>query len=118
MRKRTVSVRWRVIGVFGGYCFFFGIATALAQAPLHPGLEIINHASSAIRDIYAKPSGSPKWGSKLQESAIAAGASREVKVPSETNCSYDIRVVYENGHAEEHAGADICQRARIVFEKG
>jgi hypothetical protein len=82
---------------------------------LHPGLQIVNHTKSAITQVYAKPSGSPKWGSKLADAKIPAGNTQWVKVPSETNCSYDMRFVYADGHEEERAHTDICQGGPIVL---
>ena len=86
---------------------------AAAQAPLKPGFDVMNSSSMAIKHVLAKPDGSPNWGSPLQNSAVAVGKSGSSKVPSETNCLYDVRLVFEDGRTEEHDKVDVCKHVRI-----
>jgi len=86
-----------------------------AQSPLQPGIDVHNQSKLAIKNIFAKPNGAAKWGSKIADSEVNAGDHRWIKIPTETNCIYDIRVVYENDQAEEQQKVDICKRATLTF---
>ncbi|MDB6088022.1 MAG: hypothetical protein JWN85_806 [Gammaproteobacteria bacterium] len=87
-----------------------------AQAPLHPGFDVTNSSGVGITAVYAKPAGSPVWGSPLPGGRIAAGATQSVVVPSETNCSYDVRLVFENGRTELRGGVDVCKHVRVEVQ--
>jgi hypothetical protein len=86
---------------------------ATAQSPLVPGFDVENSSASAIRQIYAKPDGSPKWGSPLPNASVAPGKAGSIKVQSETNCLYDVRLVFADGRSEEHDKVDVCKHVRI-----
>jgi hypothetical protein len=95
------------------WALLFAAANSFAQAPLKPGFDVKNSASQAIKQVFAKPEGSPKWGSPLPHSAVAAGQTGSIKVPSETNCIFDVRLVFADGKTEEHDKVDVCKHASI-----
>lgn len=86
---------------------------AIAQAPIEPGLEIKNASSQAIQHVLAKPNSSPKWGSPLANSAVPAGKTRDLQVVRESNCVFDVRLVFAGGKTEDHPKVDVCKRAVI-----
>lgn len=59
------------------------------------------------------PTAAQKWGSPLPESAVAPGQTGRVKVASETNCLYDVRLVFADGHEESHRKVDVCKHEHI-----
>jgi hypothetical protein len=85
----------------------------LGQAPVTPGFDIDNASKSNIVRAFAKPQSAAKWGSPLPNSSVRAGASGAIKVASETNCMYDVRIVFADGHTEERSKVDVCKRSRI-----
>ena len=94
-----------------------GSALVQAQSPLKPGFDVVNHSSQSIHQIFAKPDGSPNWGSPLPQAVVAPGKTGAIQVPSETNCRYDVRLVYKDGASEEHDKIDICKRQRIETQR-
>jgi hypothetical protein len=89
-----------------------------AQAPLTPGFDIENASHTNIVRAFAKPQSAAKWGSPLADSSVPAGATGSIKVPSETNCVYDVRMVFADGHAEDRAKVDVCKHSRIRVGAG
>jgi hypothetical protein len=87
--------------------------TTFAQAPLTPGFDIENASHLDILRAFAKPQAAAKWGSPLPGSSVPAGVSASIKVPSETNCMYDVRMVFADGHAEDRTKVDVCKHSRI-----
>lgn len=86
----------------------------LAQAPIDVGVKVSNVSSAAVVRVYAKPDGLPSW-TPVQGAGIAARSTKLVKIPSETNCQYDLRFVFTGGRSEEHQ-VDICKH--IALEIG
>jgi hypothetical protein len=85
----------------------------LAQAPVSPGFDVQNASHSPITAAFAKPVASQKWGSPLPGSAIAAGKTARVTVASETNCLYDVRLVFADGHEESRHSVDVCKHDHV-----
>jgi hypothetical protein len=90
---------------------------AMAQAPIEPGFDVFNSSAVAITHVVAKPDGSPSWGVPLPSSAVAAGKTGRIKLASETNCFYDVRLVFADRHVEEHEKVDVCKHSRIESGK-
>ena len=86
---------------------------AFAQAPLAAGFDIENHSQLSVVRAFAKPQSAQKWGSPLPNSSVAASSTGSVKVASETNCLYDVRLEFSDGHAEERLKVDVCKHERI-----
>ncbi len=92
-------------------------ATCFAQAPLMPGFDVQNTSSVNVVRVFAKPEAAADWGSPLPASSVPAGRTVSVKVVSETNCAYDVRLVFADAHTEEHHKVDICKHERIQTGK-
>jgi hypothetical protein len=101
------------IALLGTASALLGGIQANAQSPLKPGFDVVNASALAIQQVFAKPDGSPNWGSPLPNAAVAAGKTGSIKVPNETNCKYDVRLVFADGTSEEHDKVDVCKHDRI-----
>jgi hypothetical protein len=91
---------------------------ASAQAPVRPGFDIQNASNSPITGAFAKPMASQKWGSLLPGSSVAVGRTARVNVTSETNCLYDVRLLFADGHEESRRHVDICKHDRVRTTDG
>jgi hypothetical protein len=97
---------------------FLVTLSARAQAPLTPGFDVENASHINIVRAFAKPESAAKWGSPLPGSSVPAGATGSIKVPSETNCVYSVRIVFADGHAEDRPKVDVCKHSRIRVGAG
>jgi hypothetical protein len=88
-------------------------SAATAQAPVSPGFDLENASNSPITGAFAKPMASQKWGSPLAGSAVAVGKTARVQVASETNCLYDVRLVFADGHEESRRHVDVCKHDHV-----
>ena len=101
------------IALLGTASTLLGGMPANAQSPLMPGFDVVNASAQAIKQVFAKPDGSPNWGSPLPNAEVAAGKTGSIKVPSETQCKHDVRLIFADGTSEEHDKVDVCKRERI-----
>ena len=96
-----------------------GAGAALAQSPLNPGVTLVNHSSAAITQVLVKPAGSSKWGGNVLDGGrIDPQSTRPLHVAVETNCFYDLRIVYGDGHSEERPKVDLCKHQDVVLGSG
>ena len=88
---------------------------AAAQQQDNPSFNLMNRAQAPINEVYATPQGMDTWGKDLlTDTTVAPGASFAVRLPV-GQCTYDVRVVYGNGRAEEKRGLDTCNVNDVVF---
>ena len=88
---------------------------AAAQQQNNPSFNLVNRAQAPINEVYATPRGQDTWGKDmLSDTTVAPGASVPVRLPV-GQCTYDVRVVYGNGRAEEKRGLDTCSMTDVVF---
>lgn len=93
---------------------FAGQAVAQQQQN-NPSFNLVNRAQQPINEVYATPPGMDTWGKDmLTDTTVAPGASFPVRLPL-GQCTYDVRVVYGNGRAEEKRGLDTCNMNDVVF---
>src|SRR5690349_13028666 len=106
----------RAAALMGALCasFIGSLATVRAQAPLQPGFDIVNTSNVNIVHVLAKPQSVPKWGMPVPSSAVAAGKTGYIRIASETNCLYDVRIVFADKQAEEHHKVDVCKHDRVT----
>jgi len=83
-----------------------------------PRRVTLTHAHGRpVREIYLSPVEEDDWGANLIEGApLASGQSRELGM--EGGCRADLRVVFDNGNAEELREVDICARPAITLRPG
>ncbi len=97
----------------------FGLAAlagpGAAQQENNPSFNLVNRSQVPINEVYATPKGQDTWGKdKLTDTTVAPGASFPVRLPV-GQCTYDVRVVYGNGRAEEKRGLDTCSMNDVAF---
>lgn len=79
------------------------------QATDDPSFRLVNQARIEVARVFASPSGDGDWGlNRLGDGAIAAGATRVIRLPR-GECTYDVRVVYGNGQAVERRRVNLCE---------
>ncbi|MBV9748669.1 MAG: hypothetical protein JO157_07635 [Acetobacteraceae bacterium] len=89
---------------------------AASQQDNNPSFNLVNRAQVPINEVYATPKGQDTWGKdRLTDTTVAPGASFPVRLPL-GQCTYDVRVVYGNGRAEERRGLDTCSMNDVVFD--
>ena len=92
----------------------FAIALALggaaqaADAP-NPSFYLVNRSSQAINEVYASPANASGWGTnRLADDQVSPGGNAAIRLLADGNCVFDLRFVYEDGHAEERRGVNTC----------
>jgi hypothetical protein len=76
--------------------------------------NLVNRGALAIRELFVTSAGNANWGQNRLDGrngnpvAIAPGASFAVRRRLDTNCIFDIRVVFADGHAEDRRGVNTC----------
>lgn len=75
----------------------------------NPSFTLVNQGQRAIEQFYAAPSSQQAWGpDRLGESAmVQPGQSLPIRLPR-GECSYDLRVVWQGGGAQERRGVNTC----------
>lgn len=81
----------------------------------NPSFNLVNRAQAPINEVYATAQGMDTWGKDLlTDTTVSPGASFAVRLPL-GQCTYDLRVVYGNGRAEEKRGLNTCNVNDVVF---
>ncbi len=97
----------------------------LVAAPLLAGagvaqrrsLELVNHASRAMNQVYVSPQSDSNWGAdRLGDDTLAPGATLRLDLGQGTECHFDVQIVFDNASREEHRGLDLCGGARLVTD--
>ncbi len=88
---------------------------AAAQPQNNPSFNLVNRSQQPINELYATPQGTDNWGKEmLGDTTVSPSASFAVRLPV-GQCTYDVRVVYGNGRAEEKRSLDTCNVSDVVF---
>jgi hypothetical protein len=76
--------------------------------------NLVNRGALAIRELFVTSAGNANWGQNRLDGrngnpvAIAPGASFAVRRRLDTNCIFDIRVVFADGRSEDRRGVNTC----------
>ena len=88
---------------------------ARADAP-NPSFYLVNRSTQTINEVYASPVSARGWGvDRLGDDQIEAGANAAIRLAADGNCVFDLRVVYEDGHADERRRVNTCGVDNIGF---
>ena len=80
-------------------------------------VTLINRSSRPIQQAYVSPSEGEQWGDdRLGESSLSVGDSRTIGYRGP--CTADLRVVFDNGAAEERRALDLCATPALIIEPG
>jgi hypothetical protein len=78
---------------------------------------LVNRSGRPIQQVYVSPSDADQWGDdRLGEGSISVGASRSIGYRGP--CTADLRVVFDNGAAEERRTLDLCATPALTIEPG
>ncbi len=89
--------------------------TGRADAP-NPSFYLVNRSSQTINEVYASPPSATNWGAdRLGDAQVAPGANAAIRLAADGNCMNDLRVVYEDGHADERRRVNTCTVDNISF---
>lgn len=80
-------------------------------------VTLIHAHRRAVREAYLSSVQESDWGENLLGTQpLASGERRELS--TEGSCEADLRVVFDNGNAEEARNINICERAEITLRPG
>ena len=92
-------------------------APARAQSG-DPSFRVVNNTLKVVNEVYASPVAAPGWGhDRLGADVVPPGGRQLIRLPG-GDCLYDVRVVYQQGGAEERRGLDTCGLADLVLGGG
>jgi hypothetical protein len=78
-----------------------------AQAA-NPSFNLVNQGRRTIREFYASPSSQQSWGpDRLGTEVVGPGQRFPVRLPV-GECTYDIRIVFQDGEAREQRRINAC----------
>lgn len=87
---------------------------ALAQGD--PSFTLVNRSGQAIRTIHVSPSSDDYWGRDLlAPKSLPNGRSLPIRIAPSAGCEQDVRVVYQDGRAEERLRQNTCAISQMVF---
>ncbi len=86
------------------------------QAPERE-LTIQNESGRTIVELYASSTNDSNWGpDRLGNNTLPAGRSHRVRFGRTADCTFDVRVVYEDGGEEEARNHDACRQRQLAFD--
>lgn len=89
--------------------------SAAAGATGNPSFNLVNRTRKTIQVLRASPSSESNWGDdRLGDAVVRPGATFAVRLPA-GECTYDVRVEYDDRSAEERRGLDLCRVADVTF---
>ena len=84
--------------------------------PGDPSFTLVNQAARPIRELYASPTTEDNWGEdRLGRETVRARGRRDVRLPGGI-CQYDLRVVWDDGRAEERRDVNLCETRELSFK--
>ena len=127
MEFAPMSRRFLLIAAFA-----FGLASPLAAQPKpaapaggqNSSFNLVNRGALAVRELFVTSGGNANWGQNRLDGktngavSIAPGGSFAVRRKVDTNCIFDIRVVFADGKPEERKGVNTCAMDDVVVGAG
>jgi hypothetical protein len=87
---------------------------ATGKAADDPSVRLFNRAAVAITEFYAAPAGLGDWGqNRLDKTPLPPDQSRQMVLPRDGNCIYDLRVVFADRKAREKKRTNLCRVAEL-----
>lgn len=109
-------VRRALLVILPGFLVALALASvALAQSN-DPSFRVVNNTADVVNEVFASPANSRAWGhDRLGTEVVRPGANHIIRLPSDGNCVYDIRIVYQGGNAEERRNLNTCNLTDLVL---
>jgi hypothetical protein len=90
---------------------------AADQAGAERALLVVNRTAQPIIEVYVTNSDDQSWGdNRLPGRSIGPGQSSRIRLGRDPTCSFDLRVVYQDGRMEDRRRIDACAVRQAVFE--
>jgi len=81
-----------------------------------PSFTLVNQAARPIRELFASPTTEDNWGEdRLGRDTVRARGRRDIRLPGGI-CQYDLRVVWDDGRAEERRDVNLCETRELSFK--
>jgi hypothetical protein len=102
--------------VFGGAAAVPPAAPAQppGQAEANPSFNLVNHGAQPMREVYVSSARDQNWGQQRLPRTMNPGEHLAVRLPA-GECVNDVRVVWQDGRAEERRGLDTCRIVNLVI---
>lgn len=100
-------------GLFALLFGLFSVALPGIAAAQDPSFFVTNRSGRTINEVYVSSSNVNSWGSDLLGANVLPSGNRLPVRPGQ--CVNDIRVVYDNGQAEERRRINTCNLNEVVF---
>lgn len=79
---------------------------------------MVNNTLKVVNEVYASPVAAPGWGhDRLGADVVPPGGRQLIRLPG-GDCLYDVRVVYQQGGAEERRNIDTCGLGDLILGGG
>lgn len=103
-------------GLFAG-AFLAAMFTASAAWAAAQDFTLTNHTGHVIVTLNVSPSNSNNWGPDiLGREVLGDGEATEVSFDrNEDQCSWDIRVTYDDGTENDERGINLCETTDVEF---
>lgn len=79
-------------------------------------VTLVQSNARAVREAYLSPVTENDWGANLLATPLPRGERREIG--TDGDCQADLRIVFDNGNAEEARNLNICERTEIELKPG
>lgn len=79
-------------------------------------VTLVQSYARPVREAYLSDVADRNWGANLLAEPLPNGQRREVG--TDGGCRADLRIVFDNGNAEEARNIDICARPEIELKPG
>lgn len=81
----------------------------------NPSFHLVNQGARRVMQVFASPASVPTWGpDHLGSATVPPGSIAPIRLPS-GECAYDLRIVYEDGRADERRNVDLCRVVNLVL---
>jgi hypothetical protein len=101
--------------LIAGALFVSAMSTAAFAA--QQDFTVTNHTGHVIMTLNVSPSSSTRWGPDiLGREVLGDGEQAEVSFDrNEDQCSWDIRVTYDDGTNNDMRGVNLCEVSEVEF---
>jgi hypothetical protein len=81
----------------------------------NPSFNLVNQSRVTVMEVYVSLATEQEWGpDRLGNDTVAPGRNFAIRLP-EGACLYDVRIVYDNGQADERRSVNLCEITNLVL---
>jgi hypothetical protein len=103
--------------LFAAFAALTLMSAGNARAQSQQDFQLVNRTGYTIDEVYVSAASQNSWGDDLMgENSLEDGQVLNVRFPGGANeCSFDIKVVYDDEETAEFRGVNLCQVARVTI---